>query len=110
MLDTTNRYNNIEDFEKFILTGKPLSTFEYYFGMSLTDTVLSNQLRKIAYKYAVDGKIYLVQKKINHNFIFIAIKASTPPVIKLLPLSDEKLKERIRHMHRAEDRSYRKGE
>jgi hypothetical protein len=101
MLDTTKRHCELEDFDAFISKARPLETFEYYFGFSLTDTVLSNQLRKMAYSYAVHGKIYLVQKRINHNFIFIAIKASVPPIIRLLPMSDEKFAER--------ERRYRKG-
>ena len=99
MLDTVNKYCEVENFEQFIRTAHYPQTFEYYFGFSLTDTIMSNQLRKLAYRYAMDGKIYLVQKKINHSFIFIAIKASVPPVIKLIPISDEKFRER----------QYRKG-
>lgn len=92
MLSIVNPYCEVEEFEQFVKVASPNDQFEYYFGMCLQDTVLSRQLRKIAYKYAQEGIIFLVQKKLGTMFLYMAIKASHAPPISLIPFSEEKLK------------------
>lgn len=82
------------ELESFVQNASPNNRFIYYKGYSLTDTILACQLRKLTYQFALEGKVYLVQKKHGFYFEFIAIKASTPPVIKLVPFNDEQLTER----------------
>lgn len=82
----TNALNTGELLE-WSKTATPNSKKTYYVGFSLTDTLLSLEIKKQAWELAVKGQVYLVQKK--HcvgEYSFIAIKASHPPNIKLVPL------------------------
>ena len=85
-----------------------MDQFTYYMGYSLTDTIMANEVRKLTYKLATEGKVYLVQKRDIEQkgaFWFTIIKASTPPVHKLVPFTDEKRTELLKP-HRV---STRKG-
>lgn len=100
MLDTAaHNYCDVDEFKKFIYEARYNDRFEYYRGLGITDTVLSAQLGKIAYKHATEGRIYIVQRRIHNKFSFIAIKASTPPVTKLIPFTDEKAREKHKKSH-----------
>jgi hypothetical protein len=83
----------LSEFKHFILNAKPNEKFLYYSGLTLTDSIMAKELKKLTYNHASKGDIYLVQKRFQDVFDFIAIKASRPPVYRLVPLSDEKLKE-----------------
>lgn len=86
------------------MNAPPLERFIYYTGLHLTDTILSREVKKLTYELAVNGKVYLVQKKcysVFGEYDFIAIKASKPPVHKLVPLSDVKLRELGRTVYHA---------
>lgn len=93
---------DLDKLQDFIFSAKPNEKFIYYEGFSLTDTLLTNELRKILYQYSVNGRVYLVQQKVRNkidpHYVFIAIKASTPPIVKLVPFSDQKVRERERRM------------
>jgi len=86
----------LSELKSFINTAKPNDKFIYYTGFSLTQTIMSNELRKITYEYAVKGEVYLVQKRYQNTFDFMVIKASKNPIYKLIPFSDEKRKEHLR--------------
>lgn len=78
-----------EQFETWIRESPPRAKCSYYEGMSLTDTLMSNEIRKIVWDYACKGLCYLVQKKHRVNvYEFIAIKASSPHIKRLVPLYD----------------------
>lgn len=88
------------DIRRFVDGGaKPRSKLLYYYGFSISsDSLLSGQIGKLAYKASQKGYVYLVQKKIkDHEYEYYMIKASRYPVIRLVPLSDEKREERYRH-------------
>lgn len=104
---------DLQKLNEFVHNGVPNSKLIYYTGFSLTDTVLSNQVRKMMYKYAVEGKIYLVQQRMFPYYNFIAIKSGVPPVISLLPYSDEKLARkytRVDHRKAADNGEARSSE
>lgn len=80
------------ELELFATTAKPLDQMVYFWGRHLAETIISQEVQKIAYEYATKGLIYLVQKRNEldkYEFLYIAIKASKPPLIKLVPLSDK---------------------
>lgn len=77
------------DFELWIKTAKPWERCSYYEGMSLTDTLMSNQIRQIVWFYACRGDCYLFQKKHRkHHYEFIAVKAQQPHNKALVPLPE----------------------
>lgn len=77
------------DFEFWIKTAQPWQRFSYYRGMSLTDTLISNQVRQIVWFYACRGDCYLFQKKhAKHDYEFIAVKAQQPHNRALVPLPE----------------------
>lgn len=72
---------------------KPNDRFIYYTGQSVQDTVLSREVGKQVYKYAIRGAVYLVQHRSSgyyFDFDHYLIKASNPPVYSLVPYADEK--------------------
>lgn len=91
MLDTPEQLELISKFINWELTASPMDKFIYYTGFSLTDSIMSLDIKEVTWKFAVEGKIYLLQARSKSwkLFDFIAIKATNPPVIKLVPLNDE---------------------
>lgn len=86
----------LSELKHFILNAKPNDKFLYYSGITLTDTIMARELKKLTYTHASKGDIYLVQKRFQDVFDFIAIKASRPPVYRLVPLNDEQVKEAMK--------------
>lgn len=85
---------DIKEITTFVDKATPNDKFTYYTGFNLKDSLLSEQLQMMVYKYSVRGSVYLVQGR--HRlypgmFNYIMIKASYPPLSKLVPFSDEKL-------------------
>jgi hypothetical protein len=79
--------------ERFIAWFKQAERHEkyvYYSGNSLTDSLLSVEIKKIAWTHACRGYVYLVQKKLGNGYYhFYAIKATVPILDKnrwLVPL------------------------
>jgi len=82
-------HNEANNFSIWIKTSKPLTRYVYHIGFSPTDSILSKEMGATAWKRACMGDIYLVQRKIQpYKYEFIAIKASSPPIRKLIPLVD----------------------
>lgn len=82
---------DIVSFKKFLGTAKPNDKFNYYLGYSLMDSVVAKELQKIAYEQALKGEVYLVQKKVDLNYTeYIMVKASRPPVLRLVPLASDR--------------------
>ena len=80
-----------EQFINWMRTAQPNDKYAYYTGSSLTDTLISNEIRKFIWSHACRGYVYLVQKKERvHYYHFIAIKASKIPNARLVPLSERK--------------------
>jgi len=80
----------------WLMDAKPNDRFLYYRGYNLVDFILARELRKAAYKLATQGRVYLVQSRClqyDGMFNYFVIKSSHPPVFKLIPYSDEKLKQ-----------------
>ena len=78
---------------EWVERAKPNEKFIYYTGQSVQDTVLSREVGKQVYQYAMRGLVYLVQlRSSNYYFDFdhYLIKASSPPVYQLVPFADEK--------------------
>lgn len=85
---------NQEDFSRWIETAAPNSKKIYHVGFSTCDTTYSYKICSFIYKKSIEGQCYLVQRRIGpHKFEFIAIRASKPPVVSLLPYSDSKVSE-----------------
>lgn len=83
----------ITDLNKFISEAKPNDKFIYYTGCSVQDTLLSKEIGKIVYEYAISGLVYLAQRRsIGYYFDFdhFLIKASLTPVYLLVPFADDK--------------------
>ena len=80
-----------EELNLFLKEARPLTKFVYYSGY-LDSHLLGRALAGEIYEKATKGIVYLVrQRSVAHQgFDYICIKASKPPVIKLVPLSDEK--------------------
>jgi hypothetical protein len=80
----------IPDIHKFIIVAKPNDRFSYYIGQDLSDSIMSRKVATMIYDYAVKGIVYLVRKRYKNDrslFEYIAIKASSPPNKKLVPLA-----------------------
>jgi hypothetical protein len=80
----------IPDMHKFLVVAKPNDTFTYFIGHDLSDSIMSRKIANITYNYAVKGMVYLVRKRYKNDkslFEYIAIKASSPPSKKLVPLA-----------------------
>lgn len=80
----------------WLTTAKPNDRFVYYKGYNLVDFILAREIRKVVYSLASKGRVYLVQGRcIQHDgmFIYYAIKSSNPPILKLIPYSEDKLKQ-----------------
>ena len=82
-------FKECAEFSAWLKTAKPNSKYTYHLGFSLTDSLLSAEIRKIAWNMACKGDIYLVQKKIQrYEYKFIAVKASSPPIKRLVPFTE----------------------
>ncbi len=89
-------YEECVRLHNFILNANPNQKHIYYVGMHARDSHLSEQLQKLAWEYALKGKIYLVQeRKQAFMFRYIAIKASSPPIGKLLPEREREIKHNV---------------
>lgn len=87
------QYEECVNLHNFILNASPNQRHIYYVGMHARDSHLSEQLQKLAWEYALKGKIYLVQeRKQAFMFRYIAIKASSPPIGKLIPEKEREIK------------------
>ena len=85
---------NVKELKEFVANSTPLSMFTYYTGLTLQENVLAREVAKLVYKYATDGLVYLVQRRQSHfSFDFLVIKASRPPILQLVPFSDEKVRQ-----------------
>lgn len=94
-----------DKFLTWLVSAKPNQQFVYYEGMSLTDTLLSVVIQKALWSHACRGYVYLVQKKLRVGlYMFIAIKASSPPIKKLVPLAEPKDRVGIRTYTKHKDR------
>lgn len=86
---------SVDQFVKWCDNAKPGDKFIYYTGFNLSDTILAKEIRKATYRFSVMGEVYLVQGRCPRRlsvFNWYAIKASKPPVFRLLPFSEEKIK------------------
>ncbi len=74
--------------EEWIKTARPGDTYVYATVTHLTDTYASRKIGVQAWKLAIEGAIYLVQHRVQYTipsvFEYIAIKASRPPVRRLV--------------------------
>lgn len=82
------------DLNWFLKNAIPGQMFIYYKGY-MYDSLLGKALGSEIYKLAIKGLVYLVQKRSSdyRGFNYYLIKASKPPIISLVPLTDEKLAE-----------------
>lgn len=81
-----NKIKEVEDFIVWFDGSKPNDKYTYFWGESLTYTVISTKLQELTYDYACKGLLYLVRKKEGlNNYKYIAIKASKPPNYRLVP-------------------------
>ena len=82
--------------KEWIDTAQPNSKIIYFTGQGIGDSILSTQIGNYVYQESTKGKVYLVRKRTHEmlgEFDYMCIKASRPPVDKLVPFSDEKLKD-----------------
>jgi len=64
------------------------------------DSMVAEEIGKMAYDAAVRGYVYLVKKRVmpkHSEFAYYMIKASKTPIFRLVPLSDTKLRERSKY-------------
>lgn len=77
ILDENSKEKNA--FISWYIDAKPLDKFIYYAGLHLHETMGAIRVRNEAWKFAVEGKVYLFHMKDNstkNNWFFIAQKAS----------------------------------
>lgn len=83
-----------EEFSRWLDTAAPNSKKIYHIGFSTCDSTFSYKVCMLVYKKSIEGQCYLVQRRIGPSkFEFIAVRASKPPVISLLPFSATKVSE-----------------
>lgn len=81
-----------DDLLSWIVSAKPREFYTYYIGHSLTDSILSLEIKKVSWIAACEGKIYLFRQRIieptgkTSLFRYMAQKASAPPKAWLVPL------------------------
>jgi len=80
----------IDELKQWVLNALPNQKYIYFSGWSLSANLLSNVVRELTYEYARKGEVYLVQYRNQDVTDYIAVKASRPPVFKLLPLTDNR--------------------
>lgn len=88
----------VEEFGSWLSNSKPNDKYIYYKGETLTFSHLTNKIRKETWDRAIEGRIYLLQRKISVGvYEFIAVKASYPPLDRLVPIGEksEPIKMRI---------------
>lgn len=79
----------VDHFKDWIAAARPNDKYTYHIGFGLFDSFMSGQVRKLAWDRAVDGDIYLVQRRITSgSYEYIAVKASNPPIEYLVPLGE----------------------
>jgi len=69
-------------------TAQPGDTYIYATVVHLTDTYASRKIGQQAWSLAIEGTVYLVQRRVPYAipsmFDYIAIKASKPPVRRIV--------------------------
>lgn len=66
-------------FYNWYLSARPLDKFIYYRGISLSDTLAADYVRKAAWQYAWSGRVYLFTMRDpvdSYYWLYIAQKAS----------------------------------
>lgn len=110
MLDTVERtdedkyaaLNHMQKFHDWHEIAKPCDRFEYHRGAGLFSSILSFKMRDYIWTMALEGKIYLVQKRHgNDDYSYIAIKASNPPKESLIPNDGPVYTNSKEHMRKA---------
>lgn len=86
-----------EEFNEWLRVSKPNDRFIYFRGETLTYSHMSNKIRQETWHKAVIGDVYLVQRKLAlGQYEFIAIKASNPPITRLVPFDERPERNRVR--------------
>lgn len=93
-----SNYIECQHFINFVNTAKANEFFKYHEGVNASETILSNELRKLAWDFACKGKVYLVQARIGLKFQYIAIKASSPAFNSLVPYIRERESGHTNHL------------
>ena len=85
MLDAANFAGAIL-FEAWVRDSLPNEKYIYFIGENLSHTIVGQLIQKITFNYALEGKLYLVRKRVSsRDFKYIAIRASENFVTKLIP-------------------------
>lgn len=96
-----SNYIECQNMSQWVLDALPNKQYIYYTGYHASDTLLSNELRKLAWDYARQGKIYLVQRRAGESYFhYIAIRASSPPKQSLIPYIRERDSDFTAHQRR----------
>lgn len=80
---------SVYKFKEWERTARTNEKFVYFEGMCISGSIIGDILQKVVYKYATDGRVYLVRKRKDTDkqvFQFIAIKAGRTKVPQLTPL------------------------
>ena len=97
MLVANHSYNDYTSFSSeldilysrytdWLTFSSPNERYSYYIGERLSESILGTRIGKKLMNDAENGKVYLFQRKINNGmYDHIAIKASYPPVKRLVP-------------------------
>lgn len=78
----------IAELKQWVVNALPNQKYIYFSGWSLSANLLSNRVRELTYEYARKGEVYLVQYRNQDTTDYIVVKASKPPVYKLIPVSE----------------------
>ena len=80
---------SVEHFHLWLRFAKPNDSIVYYRGETLTFSLMTVQIKRETWDKALEGLVYLVQRKLGvGNYEYIAIRASSSPVVKFIPVAD----------------------
>jgi hypothetical protein len=105
---------NINEFKQFIANADRNSKFIYYIGDNCSESLLSREMAKLAYKSSIDRKTYLLQKRIKFGVLeYTAVKAGNPPplyMIKHFPTSLRQFTEQDYRQAKLKQKEQKDGE
>lgn len=92
-----NTAPTVDEFNEWFKSAKPNDKYIYFRGETLTFSHMSNKIRQETWYKAVIGEVYLLQRKLGlGKYEFIAVKASNPPIVRLVPFDERPEPNRLR--------------
>lgn len=84
-LSGMNIVQDEDTFIKWVNNSKPGEKIIYAYTPNLNIKCTDKEISRIAWRTALEGKIYLTQKRYQGSIQYFAIKASNKPINRLIP-------------------------